>query len=287
MKIVLLIALASLLGCNSNAFKGITGASKDKQANSSDSSPDGNDPVATVEEPSTVTDVGTESTDTEATVTATEVCHIIDFEKGVDGEALKAGLEITTQFAELGVTISAENNTEGNPDKAILFDSANPTGGDDDLRTPGDGINNNEALGNLLIIAENDNICRKRDRKHSDRKHYLTDSKGDDHDDNGDGLISKPDDEAGGGIITFDFDQFVVIRFIDVIDIEEEGSLAVASSEFIDPIELEIEPLGDNSVQTIDFDIDPIIETDKLEIILTGSGAVDNLEFCLRDGFDF
>ncbi|MEO0678283.1 MAG: hypothetical protein AAFZ02_12080, partial [Pseudomonadota bacterium] len=83
----------------------------------------------------------------------------------IDFSGFHAGDKIDDELNDLGVTVSATDR-HGNHKDAMIFDSANPTGGDHDLET--------DTLGNVLIISED----------------------GDSHD---------PDDNAGGGIFTFDF----------------------------------------------------------------------------------
>ena len=108
---------------------------------------------------------------------------VLTFEEETFGKPLDLlpGTWITDQFADLGINISAANDNPMHPNKAILFDTINPTGEDDDLITPGPGLNNDTPLGKVLIIAE------------------------DDVDADNDGYVDDPDDEAGGGRITFDF----------------------------------------------------------------------------------
>ena len=85
------------------------------------------------------------------------------------------------------------------PDLGIAFDTANPTGGDDDLRTPGFGVNNSVGYGNVLIIAEND------------------------FDWNGDGLI----DSADLGIWQQNYDPLGVLGGIPVEVVPEPGTLSL------------------------------------------------------------
>ena len=63
----------------------------------------------------------------------------------------------------------------------MIFDTANPTGGDTDLATPGYGLGNDTALGNVVILSE-------------------------------DADSSDPDDNAGGGTLTFTYDESVFIE---------------------------------------------------------------------------
>ncbi|MEJ6402774.1 SdrD B-like domain-containing protein, partial [Yoonia sp. 2307UL14-13] len=131
----------------------------------------------------------------------------------LDFEGVAAGTVVSDQFA--GVTITAQrdrDNTDAND--AMLFDSANPTGGDTDLAFADQG--------NLLIISEDNDS-------------------------------SDPDD-ALGGMITFDFDAPSDLHNIKIFDIEQEGgtiTLTLASGETrIIPIPA----TGDNSEQTIALD---------------------------------
>jgi hypothetical protein len=174
-----------------------------------------------------------------------------------------------TQIA--GVTISAENNRPAGPDKAIVFDSANPTGDDFDLGAPnedfgGPGIGagggagqpgeNSEALGKLIIIAEND------------------------VDSNNDGLVDDPDDEGEGGTLFFDFDAPVEVISVRVIDIdagETGGFIRSFDSSGTALGTINIPSLGDNSEQVV-----PVGQTGvkRLEIELVSSGDVATLTYC-------
>ena len=86
------------------------------------------------------------------------------------------------------------------PQTVVAFDSANPTGGDDDLQTPGFGPGNNLAMGNLLILAAD-----------------LIDS-------NNDGLVDDPDDDEDGGTIFFEFARPVTLCRFALIDLDKGGN---------------------------------------------------------------
>ena len=137
-----------------------------------------------------------------ATVTTT----VIDFETDGFGNLLAAGDIIDTEYQNLGLTISATQYG------AMIFDSANPTGGDSDLSIPG--------LDNILIISE-------------------------------DGNSSEPDDNAHGGTITFTLDNPVNIRSIDLVDIEETGGTVVTTDINGEVTSTPINNPGDNSFQTL------------------------------------
>ncbi|MFT4539441.1 MAG: hypothetical protein ACI835_001888 [Planctomycetota bacterium] len=170
---------------------------------------------------------------------------------------LQRGEQITNQFAFLDVTVSAVNNTPGHPNKVILFDTANPTGGDDDLATPGTGIGNNEALGMVMIIPE------------------------DDVDAGNDGYVDDPDDEGGGGTFSFDYANPVTFLSIRVLDVDSPGLNQV---EFYDNANnlltsWNIPNIGDNSVQILTGG-GPVANCSRVDVVISGSGAVTRLRWC-------
>lgn len=191
------------------------------------------------------------------------VCpQFIDFDETTLGVPLnfEAGQWITDEFDHLGVTISATNNGfalgQNHPDKAILFDSGNPTGGDTDLATPNPANpTNNEALGFVFIIAE------------------------DDFDLDNDTFVDDPDDEAGGGTIRFDFAKPVTFLSAKVLDCDQNE---IDWLRFYDKDGLQIgaffipdEP--DGSVQQVEVNLSGV-RAAVLE--LGGSGAITRIRFC-------
>ncbi|WP_353931014.1 SdrD B-like domain-containing protein [Okeanomitos corallinicola TIOX110] len=167
--------------------------------------------------------------------TTTTTNHVIDF------EGFAAGTVIDNEYASLGVTISAT----GGSNQAMIFDSANPTGGDHDLRTPGYGPNNTTAQGNILIISE-------------------------------DGDSSDPDDNAGGGTIIFTFDNAVNINSLSFVDIEENGGKVYTTDANGNETITHIPGVGDNSFQTLTINDTDVVE---LKVKFTGSGSVSSLDF--------
>ena len=155
-------------------------------------------------------------------------------------------------------------NHGGGPDLCIVFDSADPTGGDVDLGTPnesfggpGDGDGgekgsrgeNARALGKVLIIAEND------------------------EDEDGDGLVDMPDDESGGGIVWLEFSHAgrLKLTLLDGDLDEEEPRLDLFHDG--EPIGcVEAKSLGDNSAQTLDLASHG--DVDVVRIHLDGSTAI-------------
>ena len=195
--------------------------------------------------------------------------QVIDF-NSAGGNPVPAGMNITNQFSANGLTISAQNNVASHPDKAITFDSNNPTGNDFDLGSPnaafgGPGIGsggatgmpgeNSVPLGNLIIIAEND------------------------VDNNNDGLVDDPDDEAGGGQLIFDFDGPAEVVSITLIDLDDGtgGSVFVTEDITGNVTSFPIPDLGENSVETIPVGIGAV---DQFVIDFRSSGAVAQITYC-------
>jgi len=180
----------------------------------------------------------------------------LDFDSTIGpDDVMVAGRVISEQWAEVGLHVSAVNSAPGHPDVAILFDSANPTGGDNDLATPNLGaVGNDTALGNLLIIAEND-----------------IDAGADD-------LIDVPDDEGAGGSLIFDFDQPATLNYVTLVDIDEVPGTELRfyrGGNLVTPDEsLSILSLGDGSVQRVDFLEENV---DRFEVFFRGSGGVANV----------
>ena len=123
----------------------------------------------------------------------------VDFEHDSDGIALSAGEIITNQWAADGVFVTTDDPANH---PAMIFDSANITGGDVDLGTPnvdfgGPGIGvggglgapgvNANALGNVLILSEDNDSA-------------------------------DPNDRSEGGTFIFDFDSSVSVEQIELLD---------------------------------------------------------------------
>ena len=208
----------------------------------------------------------------------------------LDFDDLPQGDIVSLQFLKTnGVSISANNFGNG-PGLAIIFDSLNPTGGDNDLAGPpwegGNLASGNTVLGKILIIAEND------------------------VDMDGDGLIDLPDDEGNrpAGSIYFDFEDPMCSVGFDLIDVEgpsEFGSNSgfvatffmggtelarVGFDQFINENSMFYDSTveyGNNKANrispiTVDalssFTGTSITAFDKVEFNLGGSSAIDNID---------
>jgi|GEM_PF-1183567 len=120
----------------------------------------------------------------------------------------------------------------------MLFDTNNVTGEDFDLAS--------RDLGNVLIISE-------------------------------DGDVNDPDDLATGGTISLNFDDLVAVNNIGLLDIDHAGSSITFYDDNSNPVEtIEVDNLGDNSFQELEFDVTNVA---SLDINLAGSGAVTGIDF--------
>ena len=177
-------------------------------------------------------------------------CTVIDFNTDENGLPLAAGTHITTQLAGLGISSISVN---GGINEGWIFDSSNPTGGDDDLGTPNQqyggpgigshGATNTTSLGNLLIIQEN---------------------------------TGAPDDNGSGGVITMNLNGYPTVNSITFVDGEEAGGTITVltvngSSSFNVPVP------GDNGVATVQIGVD---SATRITVDLAGSSAIGELELC-------
>ncbi len=182
----------------------------------------------------------------------------IDFDADAFGTPLAAGTVVDTEWAAHGVTVTTHDPADH---PAMIFDSANPTGGDWDLGTanedfggPGRGRGgeagrpgaNDTPLDNILIISE-------------------------------DADSSDPDDDARGGTLIFTFDSAVDVEAVGVLDIDcgETGGWIRAYDAAGGIISATpIASLGNNSAQTVAVGAENV---SLLKVHLDSSGAVTDL----------
>lgn len=183
----------------------------------------------------------------------------ITFSEDQDGNSLAAGDIITSDYDDW-FTLTVDSN--GGYDIGMIFDSAHPTGGDNDLGTPswaGRGNAQDQSLGNILIISE-------------------------------DGETGDPDDQYNGGSLLFDFssNSYGVDGFgFHLVDAENSELYQVklySGSEdtgflALQGVDLEF---GNNSIN----EISPYLASthgwaryDKVEVKFGGSGGIDNITF--------
>ncbi|EAM51570.1 SdrD B-like domain-containing protein [Crocosphaera watsonii WH 8501] len=156
---------------------------------------------------------------------STATNNVIDFETDGEGNALPAGTVIDDEYQNLGLTISATKFG------AMIFDRANPTGGDFDLAT--------DSEGNILIISE-------------------------------DGDSNDPDDNAGGGVITLDLDNPVDFNSINLVDIEETGGEVRTTDSDGNVVTTAIPAPGDGSLQTLNINDSDVVKI-EVELVGSGA----------------
>ncbi|WP_341365869.1 Hint domain-containing protein [Yoonia sp. BS5-3] len=128
------------------------------------------------------------------------------FDGVLDLSGLSAGDLVENQFIEDGVRVSSID-----PDHPVMvFDSANPTGGDGDLSVP--------SVGNVLILTE-------------------------------DGDASDPDDDADGGTFVFEFAGPTTVNSVDLIA-QSTGEIRLYDEEGNLVAEIDIPAGADNTLIT-------------------------------------
>ncbi len=174
---------------------------------------------------------------------------VLDFDTDSYGNAIQAGQFIDNEYANWGINISAYN--QYGPDFAITFDTANPTGNDPDLETP--GYNNSVDLDNVLIIPTT--IA----------------------DNNNDGYVDDPNDQAGSfpGYIQFDFDadQSGDVTF-GFLDIEESGGSISFLLDGVLQAGFSVAPNGDNGYSDLTRGAALF---DQIKVHFAGSGALTSV----------
>ena len=183
-----------------------------------------------------------------------------------DGFALPSGLQPWSAFG-VNVETLLRGQLNFHHHGAMIFDSANPTGGDADLKTPNPlgHPTNVTAQQNILIVSE-------------------------------DGITSNPDDDAGGGVIVFQFDTPRIVNSIEMIDIDDGNTtlqtrirtydavadLAAPGFTFGEPpaanllSSTNVPDVGNNSWQNV-----PIAQSGvrELRIRFKSSGAIARIDF--------
>lgn len=129
----------------------------------------------------------------------------------VDFNNLATGETVTSQYEDIGLTVFATAVGTGS-DQAMIFDTNNPTGEDDDLATTN--------LDNVLIVSE-------------------------------DGDATDPDDNAKGGTFSFKFDDEVTVKSLTFLDIEAPARMRFYGEEGTLISEQTVLPTGDNGQSVI------------------------------------
>ncbi|NEP76440.1 cadherin repeat domain-containing protein [Okeania sp. SIO2G5] len=189
---------------------------------------------------------GTLTDETGVTVTLSDVDEIpeyipftLNFDTDAIGNLLAAGTTIDTEYQDMGITVSTPGHSYG----AMIFDTANVTGGDYDLADPNIG---NEPLNKVLILSE-------------------------------DGNSDNPDDNAKGGIFRFDFDELVGIHGVGLFDIDANETVEIRTFDDLGGVSeiYTFSGAGNNALQTANMNSGLIT---AMEVEFTGSGAISWVE---------
>lgn len=192
-------------------------------------------------------------------------------------ESLVHGEIITNQFADIGMTIAAQNFQLAGA-MPIAFDTQFISTADPDLNGPpwgGGNLAPDTILGKVIIVPEN-----------------MTDA-------NNDGIVDDPDDEGArpAGELSFAFDEMITGFGFDVLDIEgvtQEATVleffrygdsmaSISFDEFTNPLSdfydstIEFGNNSANRVQPITADMLGIDGFTSVTIHLGGSSAFDNI----------
>ena len=169
----------------------------------------------------------------------------IDFETDAHGNSLPAGAKVFEQWAAWGVHVTS-HDPFNNPPMIINTAITNPN---EDLKTPGPGLNNTQPLRNALVISKNRAAANGSVR-------------------------------ATEGVITFTFDTPVELHEVHLLDVDpEETDTAIRafdSSGNLVASDLTL-ALGNNSVQIVALNA---VNVARLEITFDGNSAVTDLIFC-------
>ncbi|MEM6471605.1 MAG: putative Ig domain-containing protein, partial [Planctomycetota bacterium] len=180
----------------------------------------------------------------------------VNFNVDDGGRQLASGDRITDQFASLGFTVSTTDPNH----PAMIFDSSNPSGGDNDLGSPNSqyggpgqgsgGVSNSVARGNVLIISEDNDA-------------------------------NDPDDNVSGGALIFDFDQIVMVDEIGFLDVEGgDNRIELYDGDGVFISSTAIPDSGNNGYSRVALDA---LGVGRMEVHFAASGAITDIEFC-RDG---
>lgn len=201
---------------------------------------------------------------------------ILDWEQDADGNALATGQVIDDEYHSatgISVTVQAQSSSG----VAAIFPSDAPPGVDFDIGSPnetclGGGPGEGDG-GEVGEIGEN---CMN----HGNVLIMPTVGDGD-----GDGFIDGvPNDDDGGGTITFIFSEMVTVDFIEVLDQETQENLVIESyGDVAGTVLLDTQNpsgFGDNSYENIAIQTGGVR---RVEFDFIGSGAVASIAFTPQD----
>ena len=217
--------------------------------------------------------------DDDTTSVAWEPClPTIEFETDAADNALATGQIIDDEWAAWGVHVTT-NDPANHP--AMIFDTANPTGGDWDLGTPneywcadGSGLPASDpacAAGPGPGIGAGGGAGPGANLVPLDKVLIIS----------ADGNQANPNDFGGGGSLIFTFDYAMHVHEVYILDVDEGSAGVVNAYSDVDGNNLitsvPMLDLGDNSFQIVTVNADNVR---RLEVVFPGSGGVPGIVFC-------
>lgn len=164
-----------------------------------------------------------------------------------DFESFAPGTLIDQILPGNGFTIDLV--VKGCSGKAMIFDSTTTSASDPDLVTPGDGVNNDVAKGNVLIVSENGNT-------------------------------SDPNDCGDPNVIKFKFSPSALISSIGLLD-HDEGARILVFKPTGESYAIKVPATSDNGYASIP--INDVVS--KINVKFKGSGAVTEIEYDRIGGY--
>ena len=199
---------------------------------------------------------------------------ILDWEQDAGGAPLTSGQVIDDEYhSATGISVTVQVASASGV--AAIFPSDAPTAADLDLGTP------NETCGGLGVGVGGE-VGQVGENCMAHNNVLIMPTIGDG---NGDGFIDgAPNDDAGGGTVTFIFSEPVTVDFIEVLDQESQENLTietygdVAGTNLLDT--QNPSGYGDNSYENIPIQVGG---ARRIDFDFMGSGAIASIAFTPQD----
>lgn len=181
-----------------------------------------------------------------------ETCDYLNFDVDGDGLPIAAGDIVESAYAGVGVHIRVYDSDETTEGLGVAFDTANPTGGDNDLSFAG--------LGNVLINQE-----------HWDAADVAA------------GRVAEPDDEARGALFELTFDDPVCVKSLVLLDIdfgEDAARIELFDDNGQRVAAHQVDPMGDNVRLDVALPATATCNVRRMTVLVDSSGAMDDVQIC-------
>lgn len=219
----------------------------------------------------------------------------VDFDSDDSGLPLAPGTLVSDQLFGFNDRRGFTVSTHSADKPAMIFNTAQPTGGDFDLGTPNRAFDNEELLpgpgvgfegGDVEAFQNPDGSFREGVNDYSQLNVLIISA---------DGNAAQPNDDEAGGQLIFDFHSPVTMDAVELLDIDEVGGKVELFDVSGNRAEMIIPALGANTAQRIDMDPtrddvngEPILvdgepvllgAVTRMVVSLAGDGAVTLLEY--------